>query len=178
MTPSISVKVDIDRARAQLLLTQREIDKAAQMALNRTAQKTSTQAVRTISRETGLKPSRVRKAIRIKRASSRYRLIAEVLAFPFAPNLIEFAARQTRAGVSANAWGKRKIYPRTFIIRRWNKVYKRLTKKRFPLKSIRGPSVPKTFASRIIQAAMRQVVRTEFPKEFASALRALGVGRR
>ena len=57
--------------------------------------------------------------------------------------LREFKPRQFSYGVRAKVWGKHQQYPSAFLIPRYkNGVYKRLTKKRFPIKQLYGPAIP------------------------------------
>jgi len=109
------VSVDIKAAMAALNEVQRKvIPQAASSALNRVATSARRVAIDTIRKETNIKAAAVRKYVTTKKASKSM-LTAEIRASKYAPNLINFGARQTKKGVSANAWAKRKIYRGAFI---------------------------------------------------------------
>lgn len=112
---NFDVSVDIRAAMAALTEVQRKvIPQAAASALNRVATSARRVAVDTIRKETNIKAAAVRKYVTTKKASKSI-LTAEIRASKYAPNLINFGARQTKKGVSANAWAKRKIYRGAFI---------------------------------------------------------------
>ena len=97
------VSVDIKAAMAALNEVQRKvIPQAASSALNRVATSARRVAIDTIRKETNIKAAAVRKYVTTKKASKSM-LTAEIRASKYAPNLINFGARQTKKGVSANA---------------------------------------------------------------------------
>lgn len=87
---------------------------AIRRAVNHTGDKARTRMVRTLTAQTGLKRRVIVKALKVRRAN-----------FQFAAYAIEsaggnialkfFGARETRKGVSAAPWGKRRIFVSTFI---------------------------------------------------------------
>jgi hypothetical protein len=169
MVMEVSVKGDVDAVLKDLGSLSLRVDIAIAQALNRTAARAKTQAVRTIAKESGIQQKAVRDRIAIRKASS-YALHAIISAEPYAPNLIRYSARQTKRGVSANAWRKRRIYPRTFIANQGRTVFKRIGKARLPIRPVYGPSIPRTFMQRVTNEAMTQAVRERFPVEFTRAL--------
>lgn len=64
-------------------------------------------------------------------------------------------------GVQASGWGKRRVFPGTFIVSRYGgNIYRRLTKKRFPIKRLWGPFLPNELLredgdSRVVRMARR-----------------------
>ena len=109
------VTVDIKNAMRALNEVHRNvIPQAASAALNRVATSARKTAVDTIRKETNIKAGAVRKYVSVSK-SNKSTLTAEIRASKYAPNLINFGARQTKKGVSANAWAKRKIYRGAFI---------------------------------------------------------------
>ncbi len=172
----ISVKADIAAAKRQVAYWQREaIPKAAAHALNRTAQQVQSAAVKEIARETGLKQKDVREAMSRARATWG-RLVAAVIATGRAVNLIRFT-RQTRAGarkaggVSANAWGRRRLYRGTFIANQGRTVFVRESDARLPIKPVHGPSVPREMVREKVSRLLRTVIDTNWPKNFRDDLR-------
>lgn len=167
------VRVDIAEATKFLTDLQRQVIPAATArALDRTLVNVRTATVKTIVAETGLPATLVRDRLTI-RGANRARLEAILTANPAAPNLARFQARQTKRGVSANAWRKRRIYPGTFLGNQERTVFKRIGKARLPIKPIHGPSVPRTFLQRKAQEQIDLIIRGRFVVNFDSAIEGL-----
>jgi hypothetical protein len=112
---NFDVSLDIKNAMKALNEVQRAvIPQAASAALNRVATSARRVAVDTIRKETNIKAGAVRKYVTVSK-SNKSTLTATIRASKYAPNLINFGARETKKGVSANAWSKRKIYRGAFI---------------------------------------------------------------
>lgn len=94
-------------------------------ALNHEGDKKRTQVLRALAKQTGIKYGRIRAAVRTVRAgpgSLTYRLDFDGVE----TNIGDFSARQTKKGVSAAPWGVRRIFPHTFIIKKYGgRVFKR-----------------------------------------------------
>lgn len=171
----IDIKADVAAARRQLYSWQHNvIPKATAAALNRTGDHANTLTVLDLAEVTGLKQKDVRAAMRRVRAkwgNLEYRLAAIGRAL----NLIRFGARQTKKGVSASAWGKRKIYKSTFIANQGRTVFVREGKARLPIKAVHGPSLPREFGRaqfmNNLKAAVTLKWRTEFAHQLAYYLR-------
>ena len=160
------VRLDIAEVKRMLgRELKEEIDKAVPGALNRTATSARVTAIGQINNITGLKKSSIRERLPIYKAS-RANPEARIVAKPFAPNLINFSARQTKRGVSANAWRKRKVYKNSFIGNQGRTVFARVGKARLPIKALKGPSVPRTFIKQEVESAIRATIQTKFPEEF------------
>lgn len=122
---NFDVSVDIRAASKMLNNLGREIvPQAASAALNRVATSARKTAIDTIRKETNIKASAVRKYVTTSK-SNKTSLTATIRASKYAPNLINFGAREVKKGVSANAWGKRKIYRGAFIGNRGRTVFVR-----------------------------------------------------
>lgn len=178
MTREISEPESFPQNLSEVKAMQRRVEadtrKAAARALNKTADKTATAAAREINDATKIPVREVRKRLIVRRASSS-RLVAEIQALPYAPNLSKFRPTQNKAGVAASAWERRKTYKHAFIHPRTGRVVTRTTNKRTPLKGLRGPSVRSTFMQeRVItklDAVARQAWRTNMEHELARELR-------
>ena len=168
----IDVQVDIRKATQGLLLMQKDINTAAVAALNKVGITARATAARQISRVSGLPVNQVRQHVPLVRAN-KWRLQAEISGKPYSPNLIRYSARQTKQGVSANAWRKRKVYRGTFIANKGRTVFKRVGPERLPIKAVYGPSVRREFIRDTTFKAVEQTVDARFPLEFDRALRAL-----
>ena len=120
------------------------IPKAMVTALNKVGKEVVTQAKRELKEATGLKAGTVAKKItkdKARRGDEEYtiRIKSKYL------NLIEFNARQTKRGVSAKAWGNRKIYRGAFIGRGQNSgkqlVFKKVRGSK-QIRAVHGASLP------------------------------------
>ncbi|WP_026986526.1 phage tail protein, partial [Fodinicurvata fenggangensis] len=138
----------------------------ARQAINQTARQTRTEAARKIAKIMGIKVTTARKSLQILHAS-RQRLEARIIASGRPRNLIHFSARQTRKGVTAKAWGSRKLYKGSFIVttRQGQKlVMKRRGKDRLPIDPLFGPSVPDTMIDEQVRAALQFLVEERLPR--------------
>ena len=90
------------------------VQKALVTALNKVGAEVVTQAKRELKDATGLKAGVVAKKIKKDKARRGDETYSIKIKSKYL-NLIEFTARQTKRGVSAKAWGKRKIYRGAFI---------------------------------------------------------------
>ena len=97
-------------------------------------------------------------------------LVAELEAHPFSPNLSYFRATQNAKGVAASAWERRKTYVHAFKLPS-GRVVTRTSKSRFPLKGLRGPSVPRTFLRPEIIGKIEKAAIERFRREFERQLK-------
>lgn len=131
-------------------LERKAAPRAMSRALNRTATHTRKNAVSEIATLMGIgRKTAVRDEIKIVPATIN-KLSARLTSSYQPLNLINFRARQTKKGVTASAWGKRKLYKSAFIqtMPKAGKklVMKRKGKPRLPLQQLYGPSVSNTLA--------------------------------
>jgi len=175
----------LDSLQRKLTAIERQgLPTAGVRALNRTATTVRASASRDIAREMGLPVSPVKKKIVIRRARKN-RLYAVVRASGRPISLIQFAARQVRKGVSAKAWGKRKLYKGAFIARAKThkadeielrgtseQVFVRKRSARLPIKKLWGPSIPRTMADETILKEIARTIDTTLPKRLEHELRA------
>ena len=89
-------------------------------------------------------------------------------------NVIEFGARQTKKGVSAKAWGKRKIYRGAFIGSGQNSgkqlVFRKRKSNPKKLKALHGASLPREFHRENVAKIFNKKIKTRFPILFKRAL--------
>lgn len=172
----IDVRADLAAARRQLYSWQHSaIPKAAASALNRVANHANSLAVRDLAKVTGLKQKDVRAAMSRTRATWA-NLQARIATIGRALNLIRFAARQTKKGVTASAWGKRRLYRGTFIANAGRTVFKRATvggkrAGRLPIAPVHGPSLPREFGRKAFLDKLEQAATLKWREEFARQLR-------
>jgi len=166
---------EIESAARELNRLQRKaIPAATKGALNKTATQVRTVVKRDIAKTVGLPQKTIAPSFKIFKSSTQS-LRATVQASGKALNLIRFKAKQTRKGVAAKAWGKRKLYPGTFIANKGRTVFKRSRVRgsrvsRLPIEAVHGPSVPREFIRARVQRAMQQVVSTKFPQIFRNQI--------
>ena len=88
--------------------------------------------------------------------------------------MIEFGARQTKKGVSAKAWGKRKLYKHAFIGSGRNSgkqlVFGKTRGNPKKLKALHGPSLPREFHRQDMESLFNKKIKTRFPILFKRAL--------
>lgn len=161
----VSVQFDKRDFERQLnKLHKSTVPKVMARAINKAAGSVRAEAVRTIGKLTKIKQKEIRDRILVKGATAT-KLYADVVAFPYSPNLKKFRPTQNKRGVAASAWEKRKTYKGAFIHPRTGSVVTRTTNKRFPLKGLRGPSVPGTFSRKLVIARLEAVARQRWRSE-------------
>jgi hypothetical protein len=138
---SVEIKLDASAVRAaadRLDHMRREIPGAISRALNRAGDATATVVGRQLSQETGLPVRKVREAMTIRRASPGH-LEYEIKITGGSVPLSEFQPRQTRRGVSARPWARRRVFPSSFMI--GSDVVVRAGRERLPVRRLWGPSL-------------------------------------
>jgi len=88
--------------------------------------------------------------------------------------VIEFGARQTKRGVSAKVWGKRKIYRGAFIGGGRNSgkqlVFKKSKDDPKRIEALHGASLPREFDRQDMEKIFNKKIKTRFPILFKRAL--------
>ena len=111
----ITVKNTIKQAMKNVkFVHQQYIPKALVTALNKVGAEVATQAKKELVGATGLKAGVVAKKIGKEKAKRNNEIYSIFIKSKYL-NLIEFNAKQTKRGVSAKAWGNKKIYRGAFI---------------------------------------------------------------
>ncbi len=175
----LSVKHDITEVRRAMARLQADLrDQAAQMALNRTADKGRAEMVRGITAEFAIKASEVRPQLSVRRAR-RGMLSVEIEAFGVrrgkrSRNVMLFGARQTKAGVSLKIKrdGPRKVIKGAFIANQGRTVFIRdpyPLAKRLPIKGVETIDVPQMFNTKRINRRVVDRMLTEYVVEFDRA---------
>lgn len=111
---------------------------AMSRALNHEGDKGRTQVKRVLAKQTGINYGKINKAVRTIN-STPATLVYTIEARGDETNLGLFGARQGKKGVSAAPWGKRRVFPHTFLVH--GKVYAREGKARLPIKGLFGPNI-------------------------------------
>ena len=88
--------------------------------------------------------------------------------------LVEFDARQTKKGVTAKAWGKRKLYSGTFFGRGRNSGKKLVFKKRRDdpkkIKAVYGGSLPREWEHKDMIKIFNKTIKKRYPILFKQAI--------
>ena len=149
------------------------IQKAMVTALNKVGAEVLTQAKRELKDATGLKVGVVAQGLAKDKArrndetytiriKSRYK------------NVIEFGARQTKKGVSAKVWGKRRVYKHAFIGSGKNSgkqlVFGKSKRNPKKLKALHGASLPREFERQDMKKIFNKKIKTRFPILFKRAI--------
>jgi len=149
------------------------VQKAMVIALNKVGAEVVTQAKRELKDATGLKAGVVAKKIKkdkARRGDEEYTIRIKLRYL----NLIEFGARQTKKGVSAKAWGKRKLYKHAFMGSGKNSgkqlVFGKTRGNPKKLKALHGPSLPREFHRQDMESLFNKKIKTRFPILFKRAL--------
>ncbi len=148
-------------------------------AVNHTGDKARTQMRRVLVAQTGLTTKTIRKAVKSKRAFNGGAY--EIKARGGDVRLKYFKARETSKGVSAAPWGKRQIYPHTFIkggkfpkrvaLNMGGHVFERAGKGRYPLQGVKsGLFIPTEMISGQSEDAFYSTVDRELPARVAHEL--------
>jgi hypothetical protein len=141
-------------------------ENSRRLALNRTLDWTYTRVVRKVTDATGIQSKRVRLIIKkfpLKAGGET----AAIRARDGYTSLKDFRPHQTAKGVSAAPWGKRRVFPGTFIGPNGH-VYKR--EKSGPNSGHRivklwGPAIPKEMTDeKAIRPILNEAMATIFPK--------------
>ena len=111
----VKVKSNVKEAMRKLRnVPKKYVPKALVTALNKVGAEVVTQAKRELKDATGLKAGVVGKKIKKDKARKGDETYSIHIKSRYL-NVIEFGARQTKKGVSAKVWGKRRVYKGAFI---------------------------------------------------------------
>jgi len=138
----ISIKSDLKSVMRDLDTIERKVlPKATNRTMNRLGTAANKIIIRGVSSEAGLPQSTLKKRgffsnIRSKIRTLTFSIIVKWGSIP----LKDFNPRQTKKGVTAKAWGSRKVYDGAFIVDSLGRhVFVRKTDKRLPIKKLYGP---------------------------------------
>lgn len=166
MPDNLILEVDttaFKRLASKLAGVGKNIAPALSRALNHTGDKARTRVVRALVKQTGAKYGVVRKVLTTRLASSGM-LSYRIIGAGGYMSLKEFGARQTRKGVSAAPWNRRRVFPHTFIVGSLGgHVFERKGKSRLPIRKLWGPAIPKEMLKDQSKQAFETTVATDLP---------------
>jgi len=149
--------------------------KALARAINHTGNVAMTRVRRALVKQTGAAYGKIKDevtGVNGNVGSPTYQIVARGRAM----GLVHFNARETRKGVSARPWGKRRVFGGTFIAR--GQVYKRVGKGRLPIEKLWGPSIPTELVKDASVFEFMATVRERLPARVAHELSRAGLGGR
>ena len=149
------------------------VQKAMVTALNKVGAEVFTQAKKELAGATGLKQNVVVKGLKkdkARRGDEEYSIFIKSRY----KNVIEFGARQTKKGVTAKVWGKRRIYRGAFIGSGRNSgkqlVFKKRSDNPKKIRALHGASLPREFHRQDMESIFKKKIKTRFPILFKRAL--------
>lgn len=173
------------------------IDRAISRGINDTTRKTRTLARREVRKATGERAKEVNKAVNMIGANPR-RLTAQVIARSYTPNLIKLTPRKDnlfhrarrkakykgrgssraqykRPGLTAKAYGRRKIYDHMWVHEMGGRsaivLHRKGPSRHSPIELAQGPDINRAFASRHIQTLIDRYVRAHISKDVDASIR-------
>lgn len=155
---------------------------ALRRAVNHTGDKARTAVRRVLVIQTGLKPKTINKAVQSTRASAKGNPSYVIKSRGGNIRLKYFAPRETRLGVTAAPWGKRKLYATTFMkggqfpnrvaLKLNGAVVMRAGRQRKPLVTPKsGLFIPKEMVTGASAQAFFDVVSTSLPARIAHEIK-------
>ena len=170
----IAVKDTINQAiRNVRHLHRHYIKKALVTSLNKVGAEVATQAKRELAAATGLKQKAIIKKIK-KDKATKYDETFSIWVKGRRLNLVEFDAKQTKKGISAKAWGKRKVYPNTFFGSGKNSGKKLVFKKRRDnpkkIKAVYGGSLPREWERKDMIKIFNKTIKKRYPILFKQTI--------
>ena len=170
----LSVKHDLKQLEKNLTdFQKKQLPKATWWALNQTGAKVGRQMVKEVAKEAGVAQKDLKRRGFYTTARAKLKELAfEVRSRYGAIPLKDFKPVQTKAGVSAKAWGKRKVYEGAFIVDSIGRhVFKRRTAKRLPIDKLHGPIPLKMFEALTTQQRAVELIRQAFPDRLRMGLK-------
>lgn len=156
----IRAKANAKGLQRQLARTEGATRAATRRTLNKVIAQCFTLTLRTVSKATGLTQKKLREYMHTDRADFGD-LSASVQVFAHTFNVASFAGRQTKKGVSAAAWGMRKVYPGTFLVNGKTAMH-RIGKSRYPIEPIWGPRITREYVRESTDEQLKALVASKY----------------
>jgi hypothetical protein len=163
---------EIEQLAALFKKAEAEAPAAIGRAVRRVGAMTKTRMVRSLTKQTGLKRNVIDRALKGKASGLTYGIKSR----GGNVHLKYFKARQTRSGVSAAPWNKRRVYSGAFIVRGkyGGQVFKRAGSSRLPIVPQRsGLYIPKEMISGATASEFLAAVRTLLPARLQHEIAAI-----
>lgn len=164
----VKLSSDIRQLKKSLGKLEREVlPQAINRSINRVGAKAQTQVRRHVAKEVGITQKVLNQRgfftrIRSNIKTQTFSIIVKYGAIP----LKDFNPRQTAKGVTAKAWGKRKLYDGAFVSERLGRhVFVRKTSKRLPIKKLHGPIPSRLAKTPETEKKVAEVINESFGTE-------------
>lgn len=136
-------------------------------AIDEVGNKTRTQVVKAVAKQAGVKQGKVRGVLTTHQAMGAGNGKYEIIARDVTLSLKEFAPRQTKKGVSAAPWGKRHVFPHTFIGPNGHVFVRAMQGNkragRLPIHKLFGPAIPKEMVKGEAEKTFHRTTETLLP---------------
>ncbi|AZG75983.1 hypothetical protein [Methylocystis rosea] len=130
-------------------------------AIDEVGSKTKTQVTRAVAKQAGVKYGAARGVIVSRQALGRGQGEYKIIAHDVTLSLKEFSPKQTAKGVSAAPWGKRSVFPHTFIGPNGHVFAREMVGNqragRLPISKLFGPAIPKELVKGETEATFYRV---------------------
>lgn len=164
----VTLSNDIRQVRNNLNKLEREVlPQAINRSINRVGAKSQTQVRRHVAKEVGITQKVLKQrgffaGIRSNVRTQTFKIIIKYGSIP----LKDFNPKQTKKGVTARAWGKRKLYQGAFVSETIGRhVFVRKTKKRLPIKKLYGPIPSRLADTPEVERKVGKVINESFKTE-------------
>jgi cation transport regulator ChaB len=173
---TLNIKTNFSNVQRQLDAMRKDIaTKALASALNKTTEQGRTEMSRQIRAEFNITAAKVREKLFVRKATfaqGRFGLSAtlESIDKRRGVNIINFAARQTKKGLTAKIkreGGRVLVSGKGFIGNAGRTAFKRVGPKRLPIKALSTLTVPGMFNTRRIKVRVTAYILKKFPEVFA-----------
>lgn len=169
------MRVDIRDNAADILrdltkLERKVLPQATNRSLNRIGQTANTLITRSVAKEAGVTQALLRQRgfmvkVKSKISTLTFTIIVRWGAIP----MKDFNPRETKKGVTAKAWGQRKVYEGAFIVDSLGRhVFVRKTDKRLPIKKLYGPIPARLADTDDVQGKIDAMLAERLPRELTS----------
>ena len=148
-------------------LERQVLPQATNRTINRVGGKVRTQVRRHVSSEAGIAQKALNQRGFFADIKSNLRTLtfSVIVKYGSIP-LKDFNPRQTKLGVTAKAWNKRKVYEGAFISEKLGRhVFVRKSNKRLPIKKLYGPIPARLAKGRELENKVDHVIDTSFITE-------------
>jgi hypothetical protein len=170
----INIESNVKQLSKQLsALENKVLPKATNRSLNRVGGKVNTQVLRYVSKKVGQTQKMLKHRGFFARVNSNIKtLTTQVRVVYGAIPMKDFNPRQTKQGVTAKAWGKRKVYKDTFIVEELgHHVFVRKGKERLPIKKVYGANPASVAKSAELALIVNKVIADNLGSEMKSNIR-------
>lgn len=140
------------------------LPRATNSTINKMGKSANTIILKAVAKQAGLTQKDLKRRGFFSSIRSNFRTLTfSVIVGWGAIPLKDFNPRQTRKGVTAKAWGKRKLHEGAFVSEKLNRhVYKRVTKNRLPIEKLWGPIPARLAGNQEVDSKVNGMIQKRF----------------